>query len=97
MFVDRFVVMVLLFIKQKSACANDRRNNAHYCHVTLLTRWPESVKTKLHCLEISPRAAPLDWSFCQWRVFVLRLHSFQLLGSTLDNNFLFVMTIAVAI
>jgi hypothetical protein len=55
MFVDQFVVMVLLFIKQKSACANDRRNNAHYCHVTLLTRCPESLKTKLHCLEISPR------------------------------------------
>jgi hypothetical protein len=67
MFVDHFVVMVLLFIKQKSACANDRRNNAHYCHVTLLTRWPESVKTKLHCLEISPRAALLYCSFCQWR------------------------------
>jgi len=33
---DQFVVMVLLFIKQKSSCANDRRNNAHYRHVTML-------------------------------------------------------------
>jgi hypothetical protein len=74
---DQFVVMVLLFIKQKSACANDRRNNAHYCHVTLLTRRPSQSRQNYIVLRNRRgRALLVDGSSGEWRVFALRLYSF---------------------
>jgi hypothetical protein len=65
----------------------------------IVNEMPESVKTKLHCLEKSPRAALVDGSSSEWRVFALRLLSSfcYLLGSTRDNNFVFVMGTEVRI